>query len=269
MGQGAAGGQTLPVPLGGRIAIVTGGLTGIGLAAAKALSEAGHRVAVGSRRGGDGDLGRQAQDALGPGALIGTLDVGDPASVARFVGRVEAELGPPGILVNAAGIYRESFMTAQDDAAWFDQIDINLNGCYRTIAATYPAMIAANWGRIVNIASTAGTKGAAGYAGYCASKAGVIGLSKAIAVEGAPHNINCISISPTWVETPMMDNAVRRHATAAGTTPEAAKSALTGSNPQHRLVQPSEIAALVAFFCSDAAPALTNVDIQINAGADW
>jgi len=252
-----------------RVALVTGGLTGIGLASAKALAASGHHVAICSRRGDTDELAATAHAALNGACLIGAVDVASQASIDGFVAKVTRQFGAPQILVNAAGNYREGFLADPDDDAWFDQIDINLNGCYRTIRATFAGMKALGWGRIVNIASTAGSKGAAGYSGYCASKAGVIGLSKAIAVEGAPYGINAISISPTWVETPMMDAALQRHAAASGETIEKAKAALSTSNPQGRLVQPSEIGAVVALFCSDQSLGLTNVDIQINAGADW
>lgn len=252
-----------------RVALVTGGLTGIGLASAKALAAAGHHVAICSRRGDVDELADAAHAALNGACLIGAVDVASQASIDDFVARVTRQFGAPQILVNAAGNYREGFLSDPDDTAWFDQIDINLNGCYRTIRATFAGMQALGWGRIVNIASTAGSKGAAGYSGYCAAKAGVIGLSKAIAVEGAPNGINAISISPTWVETPMMDAALQRHAAASGDTVLAAKAALLRSNPQGRLVQPGEVGSVVAFFCSDHAQGLTNVDIQINAGADW
>lgn len=252
-----------------RVAIITGGLTGIGLASAKALAEQGHKIAIGSRRGDEDQLASHAREVLGDDALIGQLDVGQDESVRRFVEKVNNTLGAAQILVNAAGIYRQGFLHDGDDSSWFDQIEINLNGTYRMIRALFPAMKAAGWGRIANIASTAGIVGAEGYAGYCASKAGVIGLSKSVGVEGAPYGINCISISPTWVETPMMDNAVIRHAAADGGSAQAAKQALHASNPQGRLVQPAEIAALVGFFSTDQAQALTNEDIQVNAGALW
>jgi NAD(P)-dependent dehydrogenase (short-subunit alcohol dehydrogenase family) len=252
-----------------RVALVTGGLSGIGLASAVALAQAGHRVAVCSRRG-DGPEAEAARAALGPGALIGAADIADRAGLARFVDRVRGELGAPTILVNAAGIYRESYLDGDDaDAAWADQIAVNLDGAWNATRAVWPDMIAAGWGRIVLIASTAGSVGAAGYAGYCASKAGVIGLAKAAAIEGAPHGISAITISPTWVETPMMDAAIRRHAAAGNTTEAEARAAIAASNPQGRIVQPGEIGALVAFHCSDLAPGLTNEDIQINAGAHW
>lgn len=252
-----------------RVAIVTGGITGIGLFAAKALIARGHLVAVGARGAGDPALQRDVRAVLGDSVLIARLDVAQRASVDEFAALVRARLGAPAILVNAAGIYREAFLADHDEAAWCDQIEINLTGAFRMTRAVFGDMMAAGWGRIANIASTAGTKGEKGYAAYCASKAGLIGLSKATAVEGAPHGISCISVSPTWVETPMMAKAFDRIAAERQITREAARAELSRSNPQGRIVQPQEVAAMIDFFCSENAPALTNVDIQINAGADW
>lgn len=253
----------------GRVAIISGGTTGIGLASARSLIVQGHLVAIGARRAGDPDVQEKIKSSLGQGVLIAALDVADRASVDGFVESVRQTLGTPTILVNAAGIYREAFLHDHDEAAWSDQIDINLTGSFRMIRAVFPGMITAGWGRIANIASTAGSRGERGYAAYCASKAGVIGLSKATAVEGAPHGISCIAISPTWVETPMMATAFDRIAAERGISNAEARAVLSASNPQGRIVQPEEIAAMVEFFCSDRAPGLTNVDVQINAGADW
>ena len=252
-----------------RIALITGGTTGIGLACAKALVARGHHVAIGARRAGDAAVKAEVHRVLGDSVMLAALDVADRVSVDGFVASVRDTFGPPTILVNAAGIYHEAFLQDHSDAAWDDQIETNLTGAFRMTRAVFPGMIAAGWGRIANIASTAGTKGARGYAAYSASKAGLIGLSKATAVEGAPHGISCIAISPTWVETPMMENAFDRIATAQGITRDAARAVIAASNPQGRIVQPTEVAAMVDFFCSEAAPGLTNVDIQINAGADW
>lgn len=252
-----------------RTTIITGGTTGIGLACVQALIARGHRVAIGARRAGNTAVQAQVRSLVGTDVMLSTLDVADRASVDGFVASVRDALGPPSILVNAAGIYHEAFLRDHSDAAWDDQIEINLSGAFRMTRAVFSGMVDAGWGRIANIASTAGTKGARGYAAYCASKAGLIGLSKATAVEGAPHGISCIAISPTWVETPMMEKAFDRIATAQGIPREAARAVIAGSNPQGRIVQPAEVAAIVDFFCSDAAPGLTNVDIQVNAGADW
>jgi len=252
-----------------RTAIITGGTTGIGLACAKSLIERGHRVAIGARRAGDAAVQAEVLRATGGSVMLAALDVADRASVDGFVAQVAKALGTPTILVNAAGIYQEAFLQDHSERAWIDQIEINLSGAFRMTRAVFSGMVDAGWGRIANIASTAGTKGERGYAAYCASKAGLIGLSKATAVEGAPHGISCIAVSPTWVETPMMENAYDRIATAQGITREAARAVIAGSNPQGRIVRAAEVAAIVDFFCSDAAPGLTNVDIQINAGADW
>ncbi len=252
-----------------RTAIITGGTTGIGLACAQVLVARGHHVAIGARRAGEIAFQAEVRRVLGDGVMVAALDVADRTSVDGFVARVVETMGTPIILVNAAGIYHEAFLHDHSDAAWDDQIQINLTGAFRMTRAAFPHMISAGWGRIANIASTAGAKGECGYAAYCASKAGLIGLSKATAVEGAPHGISCISVSPTWVETPMMENAFDSIARVQGISREAARAVLAASNPQGRIVQPVEVASTVDFFCSDAAPGLTNVDIQINAGADW
>lgn len=226
-----------------RVAIVTGGLTGIGAASAAALKAAGYKVVVGSRSGG-----------------FATLDVSDSESVKAFVDKVQSDLGAPTILVNAAGVYRDAPIDKQTDEDWEADIATNLTGVFKMTRAVLPGMKATGWGRVVNIASTAAHLGAAGYAAYCSSKAAVVALSKVTAIEGAPHGVTCVSISPTWIETPMMDDAVK-----GGMS----KDWIASQNPQNRLVQPEEVAALVAFCCSDASPALTNEDIKVNAGAEW
>jgi NAD(P)-dependent dehydrogenase (short-subunit alcohol dehydrogenase family) len=252
-----------------RVAVVTGGLTGIGLASALELQAAGVMVAVGSRVGSDSEAGHAARQILGDAAMIGALDVADQVSVDAFCAKVQHQLGPVDILVNAAGIYAEAVIDGHSDEAWSSQIDINLTGPFRMTRALLPDMMARGWGRIVNIASTAAHIGAAGYAGYCASKAGLLGLTRVTALEGAPHGVTCVSISPTWIDTPMMDRATARHAKAGGTSAKDAKQALETSNPQGRIVQPQEISSLVAFCCGDGSPALTGEDIQVTAGAIW
>ena len=251
-----------------RIAVVTGGLSGIGLECAKELKKAGNTVIVGSRRC-DSEDAYSVKKTLGENSYFFKLDVGNKSSVKQFVLKVKEVVGSPSILVNAAGIYKEALITNTDIDHWLDQLDVNLTGPFLMIKELMPEMIKQKFGRIVNIASTAGKVGASGYAGYCSSKAGLIALSKVTALEGAAHNISCISISPTWVETPMMDNAAIRHSKQNNIDPEKAKEKLKDTNPQHRLVQPSEIASVVAFACGETCPALPNEDIQINAGALW
>ena len=251
-----------------KIAIITGGLSGIGLASAKALIQQGHTVVIGSRRCNTKEAS-SVQNSLDKKVIFYQLDVSDQKSVASFTNQIEKEFGHAEILINAAGIYEEAQIVDGDTSHWHNQIDINLTGPFLMTQALMPGMIKQKFGRIINIASTAGRVGEAGYSGYCASKAGLIALSKVTAIEGAPDNISCISISPTWVETPMMDNAIVRHSKNRNISKSNAKKALKSSNPQGRLVQPEEIASLIAFACGETCPGLSNEDIQINAGAIW
>lgn len=252
-----------------RTAIVTGGMSGIGLEIAAALAGAGHRVAVGARRGADPTLQDMVQAKAGAGVMAAALDVRDESAVATFCAEVTERLGAPEILVNAAGV--EHLHTVCDHALedWKTVIDTNLTGPFLMTRACLPGMIAAGWGRIVNIASTAAHTAMPDHAAYCASKAGLLGLSRAVALEGAPHGVTCTTVSPTWVETDMLREAAAEMAHAKGHSTAFEIAEIARANPQNRLVQPGEIAALVAFLCSDAAPALTMEDIQVNAGAHW
>ena len=245
--------------LSGRTAIVTGGNRGIGRAIAEELTRRGAQVAVGSR----------SAVQHGGSAFSAALDVHESASVERFVAAVEDALGPADILVNCAGITAHELVEGHDETAWLDVIDANLSGPFRTIRATIGGMKQRGWGRIVNIASTAARSAVADHAAYCASKAGLIGLTKAVSVEGAPHGVTCVAVSPTWVETEMLRSSAAVMAKKAGRSLDAELAEIGKSNPQGRIVQPREIAALVAFLCSDFAPGLTMEDIQINAGAHW
>ncbi|MEM9913100.1 MAG: SDR family oxidoreductase, partial [Pseudomonadota bacterium] len=135
--------------------------------------------------------------------------------------------------------------------------------------AVLPAMIEQGYGRIVNIASTAAHTAMADHPAYCASKSGLLGLSRAAALEGAPHGVACITVSPTWVETDMLQHSAALMARENGTDVAEEIADLARANPQNRLVQPEEVAAVVAFACSEQAPALTMEDIQVSAGAHW
>jgi len=255
--------------LNGRVAIVTGGLQGIGLAIAKELTRQGARVAVGSRRGNDAELSASAQRAVAEQGLVAALDVCANDSVDNFVGLVRDKLGSPDILVNAAGVTIHQTVDGHSDDDWLQVMEINLNGPFRMIRSCLPGMKTKGWGRIVNIASTAARVAEATHPAYCASKAGLVGLTRAVAKEGGPHAVTCVAVSPGWVETEMLRESAKTIAKNTGRT-QAEEIAIMGeSNPQNRLIQPEEIAALVAFCCSDAAAGLTMEDIQVNAGALW
>ncbi|MEO1194039.1 MAG: SDR family NAD(P)-dependent oxidoreductase [Pseudomonadota bacterium] len=247
----------------GRTACVTGGLSGIGLATAKALATEGARVAVGSRRAQAADW--EAAPAVAP------LDLRDSAVIGRFVAATEAALGPVDILVNAAGVTCEQGVVGHSDALWSDILETNLTGAFRMTRACLPGMIERGWGRVINIGSTAATVGWKDNPAYCASKAGLLGLTRCVALEGAPHGVACTMISPTWVETDMLRNDAAEIAAREGQGRSAAEviAEIKATNPQQRIIQAEEIAATAVFLCQDAAFGLSMDNIQITGGALW
>ena len=172
-------------------------------------------------------------------------------------------------MVNAAGLSLHQPICGHAEADWEEVIDVNLNGPFRMIRACLPGMMNRGWGRIVNIASTAARVAEPTHPAYCASKAGLVGLTKAVALEGGPQGVTCVSVSPAWVETDMLRESSKKIAERTGRSVAEVISDMETSNPQGRLIQPEEIAAAVAFCCSDAARGLTMEDIQVNAGALW
>lgn len=259
-----------------KVAVVTGGTRGIGLAITSALLLSGARVFAGSVNTVHGDkvattsklAGGLTQEQLGRLSLL-PLDVRCDASVAAFVEAVNAQAGMISILVNSAGVSHHQTVVDHDDREWQKVLDVNLSGTYRMIKACLPDMQQSRWGRIVNIASTAAHTAQPGYAAYCASKAGVLGLTRTVALEAAAFGINCVSVSPTWVATDMIHATASEIAAERGATKQQVLDEIASSNPQQRIVEPDEIASLVNFLCSDACSGLTLEDIQVNAGAHW
>ncbi len=254
---------------GTRTAIVTGGLSGMGLAIARRLIRDGVDVTIGARRGGDAGIVRDILGAEGIAAHVAALDVRSSQSVNGFVAEVVARRGGVDILINTAGVYSEAAVIDHPDEVWDDQIDTNLSGTFRMIRAVMPHMKAAGFGRIVNLASVAAHHGMANNAAYCASKAGLLGLGRCVSLEGAAHGITCVSISPTWVETEMLKSFIDADIETTGKSRDEVRADYAASNPQHQLVQPEEIAELAAFLVSDAGRAITMEDVQVNAGSLW
>ena len=197
------------------------------------------------------------------------LDVREVDSIRHFVNTVQTTLGPIDILVNSAGIGISQTVCDHPEDAWNDVLETNLSGPFRMTRACLPSMIERRWGRIIHIGSTAARTAVADHPAYCASKSGLLGLSRAVALEGAPHGVTSVVLSPTWVETEMLRSSFHRRATATGSTTAREISELAANSPQQRLVQPEEIAAIAAFLCRDEARGITMEDIQINAGALW
>ena len=272
--------------LAGRSAIITGGLTGQGLAIARALAAEGANVAVGSyvqdvalRRDDAAAYPDPAElvavrgelAALGVKVLAAHLDVRDNGVIDAFLERARATCGPADILVNAAGTTAEQPVCGHSDELWLKIIDTNLNGAFRMTRSLLPGMIERKWGRVINIGSTAATVGWKDNPAYCASKAGLLGLTRCVALEGAPHGVTCVMISPTWVETELMRRNVEQVVTREGKGRSLAEAMaeIAGQNPQQRLIQPGEIAALATFLCRDEARGITMENIQVTGGALW
>ena len=270
----------------GRSAVITGGLTGQGLAIAEALAKAGANVAVGSfvreAAGRQGDAAaypdpeeiatvREQLAGFGTKVHAGHLDVRDSAAIAEFAAAAEAACGPADILVNAAGTTAEQPISGHSDELWLKIIDTNLNGAFRMIRTYLPGMIDRKWGRVINIGSTAATVGWKDNPAYCASKSGLLGLTRCVALEGAPHGVTSVMISPTWVETELMRRNVQQVLDREGSarTLEDAMADIARQNPQNRIIQPSEIAALAVFLSGEGARGITMENIQISGGALW
>jgi NAD(P)-dependent dehydrogenase (short-subunit alcohol dehydrogenase family) len=252
----------------GRIALVTGGFNGIGKAIAIALAERGATIAVGARREPQAEVIAEL-DAAAESLFYRRLDVASVDSIDEFIDELESAHGNADILVNSAGVTTHEYVCGHDEQSWLDVIDINLSGPFRMIRACLPKMVERRWGRIINIGSTAATTAVADHAAYCASKSGLLGLNRAVALEGAPHGVSSVVISPTWVQTEMFDSSMAIQARNAGRSVEEEIAALVAEQPQQRLVQPHELGALAAFLCHDDALGITMEDIQVNAGALW
>lgn len=253
--------------LDGRVAIITGGFSGIGKAIALALAERGATIAVGARRQPAAIV--EELESASERCFFHQLDVASVDSIVGFVDALAVKHGHADILVNSAGVTAHEFVCGHDEQSWLDVIDINLSGPFRMIRACLPAMKARNWGRIINIGSTAATTATADHAAYCASKSGLLGLNRAVALEAAPHGVSSIVISPTWVQTEMFDSSMEIQARKAGHSVDEEIAKIVAQQPQQRLVQPQELGALAAFLCRDEALGITMEDIQLNAGAWW
>ena len=225
----------------GKHAVVTGGNRGIGAAIVRALQEHGARVTVVHRA---------------------TVDVADGDAVALAF----AEMPRVDILVNNAGQAASAPFGKTDHALWRRMLSVNLDGTYYCMQAVLPGMRDAGWGRIVNIASTAGLVGFRYVSAYCAAKHGVVGLTRAVALEVATLGITVNAVCPGYTETDMASDAIAKIAERTKRTREEARAELEAHNPQHRLVRPEEVANAVAWLCLPGSEAITGQTIAVAGG---
>jgi 2-hydroxycyclohexanecarboxyl-CoA dehydrogenase len=243
----------------GRVAVVTGGASGMGLGVVQRLAALGHRVAVLDLDGGTAEAAAAELRAGGASALAAKVDVTDRAAVDDAMATVRAEFGPIEILVTSAGIDVFEPFTDITLERWERMLAVNLTGTFHCIQSAIPDMLAAKWGRIVTISSSSAQTGAARMAHYVASKGGVIGLTKALAVEYAPKGITVNTIPPALIDTPMARRAEER-----GDLPSI--DAIIPRVPVRRAGTPEDIAAACAYLVSDEAGYVTGQAIGVNGG---
>jgi 2-hydroxycyclohexanecarboxyl-CoA dehydrogenase len=242
-----------------RVAVVTGGASGIGLGVAEGFVADGHRVALLDSNAEAAETAAEILRSKGAIAVAVAADVADRAAVVAGFDRIRSELGPVEILVTSAGV--EQFTPVLDitAAGWDRIIAINLTGTFTCVQAALPDMLAAGWGRIVTISSQSAQSGAPHMAHYAASKGGVIGLTKALAVELARQGITVNTIPPSLVDTPMA-----RKAEAAGDFPGV--DVVGPMVPLGRAGTPADIAAACSFLCSEGGSYITGQLIGVNGG---
>jgi 3-oxoacyl-[acyl-carrier protein] reductase len=239
----------------GKVALITGASQGIGRDCALVFAEAGADVALGAR-----NLERLAAvareiEGLGRKALPLALDVDSEDAVREAIGKIQETWGKIDILVNNAGITRDNLLMRMKPADWEAVIRTNLEGAYNCIRLVLPGMVRRRWGRIVNITSVVAQTGNAGQSNYIASKAGLIGLTKAVAAEVASRSITVNAVAPGFVDTAMTQ-----------ALPEALKQKILSVVPMGRMATGREIALAVRFLASDDAAYITGHVLNVNGG---
>jgi ketoreductase len=263
-------------PMKDRVVIVTGGGTGIGRALAAAFHGQGARVAIASRdpehlkKGASVILARSGAEGPDGAARLMPLrlDVRVPAAARAVAQQVAQAWGRIDVLVNNAGLSGHTPIAqdgAEVDELWDAILDVNLHGVWRMTRACLPHM--PEGGRVVNISSVLGKFGVPRYGAYCASKHGLIGLTRALAAELAPRRITVNAICPGWVDTSMADTGVRQMSAVLGVDPEAFRKAANERVPLGRFLRPEEIAPLALYLASPAAEGLTGQAVNIEGGA--
>lgn len=234
-----------------RVALVTGGIQGLGAAAAHSLADAGVKVAVTHLGGGE------RADAFGKetGMPVYEWDVADPVACAEGVAAVEKDVGPIDILVNNAGVNRDKMLHKMSRADWDAVIDVDLGSMFNMCRAVIEGMRERESGRIINISSVNAERGQLGQTNYCAAKAGILGFTRALARESAPKNITVNAITPGYADTPMVDQV-----------PDEIIEDIIGSVLMHRLAKPEEIGHCVAFLASEGAGFITGATLPVNGG---
>lgn len=250
-----------------RVALVTGGGEGIGRGIAEALVEQGVRVAICGRRSQPLEDTVQHLRASGGDGMAIQADITKRDDVHQAVTGVVGKWGQIDILVNNAGVSGRTPIDDPDDARWLEILQVNLTGSYLCTKLVLPHMKDPSYGRIINLSSVLGRFGVPGYAGYCTAKHGIIGFTKAVALEVADRGITVNAICPTWVDTAMARLGIEETASVLRMSPDAFREMAIAAVPIKRMADAREIAATTIFLCSSGAASITGQAINVCGGA--
>lgn len=251
----------------GKKALVTGASRGIGRSTALALALAGVDVALAARGADELESVAAEITTLGRKAVVIPCDVTDAAQVKLMAESARSQLGSIDILVNNAGSAQSAKFLGHPDELWHRLLAMNLTSVYYVTKAVADEMVAQRWGRIITVASIAGKIGSRYTAAYTASKHGVLGLMKAVALELATTGVTVNSVCPGYVDTPMTDAAVANIIARTGMSEQEARAYLASTSPQKRLVTPEEVARVVVFLAQEGSGGITGQAINVDGGA--
>ena len=257
------------MPLADKIVLITGGGRGIGRAVAFAFAREGARVCIIARTARErARVAEEIRDENGAEVLAAECDVSNGESVTRAFVKISEQFGcAPDVLVNNAGVAESAPIVKTSDELWQRHLSVNLTGTFYCMRAALPAMLERGWGRIINIASIAGKTGAPYISAYAASKHGVLGLTRSVALEVAAKGVTVNAICPGYVETDMTARALENITARTGKTPGEARDILSHMNPQNRLIAPEEVASLALFLASEAGHGINGQAINIDGGS--
>ncbi len=254
-------------PLASQHAIVTGGSRGIGAAIADELARLGADLTLIGRN--LATLEQTAGDIAGRHSVAATplaADVTDEAAITQAFADILARVPQPQILINNAGGATSAPFTRLDREHWDATLTLNLTSTYQCSRQVVPAMLDASYGRIVNVASTAALTGYRYVAAYCAAKHGVIGLTRALALEVARKGITVNAVCPGFTETDMLEKSVQNIVDKTGRSADEARAELAAGNPQGRLIQPEEVATTVGWLCLPSSAAINGQAVAVDGG---